>query len=90
MTTPAEKAASKKRRRLPGSGSSAYAKRFNNVACNVRPIRKSLGLSMEDVAIAIETSVSVIHAIEHGSDLRMTTAKKIAVYFGRSMSELWP
>lgn len=46
-------------------------------------------LSMRDVAEAVGLSISSYFQIEHGGDPMLTTATRIAVFFGKSVDDLW-
>ena len=86
--TPAEKLAAQKQRKRPPRNT---VKRPNPVwVCRVREVRESFHLSLRDVADAIGMSNPGLFAIEHGSDPMLTTAYKLAEFFGMSIPELWP
>jgi len=85
--TPAEKLAQTRPRKRPRRNASA---RVPVLVCKVRDVRESLNLSLNETAKAIGMSVSGLHVIEHGADTQMTTAKKIAKFYGKTISELWP
>lgn len=58
--------------------------------CRLREARERVGLTLGDVAGAMKMSKCSMHRIEHGSDLRHTTARKLAAFFGVGVDELWP
>jgi len=86
--TPAEKLASKKPRQRAPRNLMPY-KRVVWI-CNVREIRDHLNLSLTDVAIAVGLSVTCLSQVERGGDLVLTTARRLAEFFGRTTDELWP
>lgn len=86
--TPAEKLAAVKQRKRPRRNASRIVRK-HPLVCHVRAVRESLNLSMRDVALAIKMSIAGLHAIEHGGDVQMTTACKIAAFFGKTIDELW-
>ena len=57
--------------------------------CRLRQLRESLRLSLRDVARAVGLSVTALHQIEHGSDPMLTTAAKLAAFFGKDIGDLW-
>ncbi len=86
--TPAEELAARKPpRKAPGSKRLAQPIVWR---CRVREFRESLRLSMRDVAQAIDLSPTGLFQIEHGTDPQLTTARRLAAFFGRSVEELWP
>lgn len=87
--TPAEKLSRKKPwRRAPRNRVDINGYDFKD--CSLRAIREGLRLSMKDVAAAVCLSPSSYWHIEHGRDLCLTTARRIAVFFGKSVDEIWP
>jgi len=58
--------------------------------CTIRELRESLRISLRDVARACKMGVPTLWMIEMGGDVRMTTARKLADFFGRTVEELWP
>jgi DNA-binding XRE family transcriptional regulator len=87
VATPAEKL-SKVRpwRRAPRN----KARRYGRWDCRIRQTREPLRLSLRTVAEAVGLSVTALHQIEHGGDPQLTTARKLAAFFGKSVEELWP
>jgi DNA-binding XRE family transcriptional regulator len=85
--TPAEKLAKRKPRKRPRRNASKLAPVLK---CNLREIREALNLSLNVVAAALNLSVSGLFAIEHGRDTQMTTAKKLAKFYGKTLEEIWP
>jgi DNA-binding XRE family transcriptional regulator len=90
MTTPAEELAARKPRKHAPRGVAAARKRIRTWRCTLRDRRESLNLSMRDVANAVGLSVTALHQIEHGTDPQLTTARKLASFFGTSERDLWP
>lgn len=87
--TPAQRLAeTKKRKRQPRN--STTAKRRGAWVCRVRDKRNALDLSLRDVATAVGISYPGLHQIEHGGDPMLTTATKLAAFFGCTITELWP
>lgn len=58
--------------------------------CLLDKKRSELGLTMRDVAEACGVTSACICEIEHGSDPLLTTARKIATFFGTTVEALWP
>lgn len=85
--TPAEKLA-KETRRKPAK--QKQAPRVPKWDCRLAQIRKDLGLSMRKTSQGIGLSLPNYHAIEHGCDPQLTTADRIAKFFGKPIAELWP
>ena len=57
--------------------------------CECRRLREELNLSIHAVAKAVELSVSSYWHIEQGGDLCLTTARRIANFFGLWTDEIW-
>lgn len=88
--TPAELlAASKPRRRAKRNGPPA-GPRTAVWAAAIRHRREALNLSMRDVAAAVGLSLPCYWSVEHGTDPMLTTARRIAAFFGATVEELWP
>lgn len=86
--TPAEKVASKKKpRRKSLSGNTQRPRKW---VCKLREKREALGLSMRDVAEHTGYTVSTLFEIENGTDPQLTTAMKLAEFFGCMVNDLWP
>lgn len=85
--TPAEKLAAKKSKtRKPRRDS----RTFDTHKCLCRLHREELGLTIRDVAEAIGISNPCICDVERGSETTLTTARKMAKFYGKSVDELWP
>lgn len=88
MPSPAETLAQTKQRQRPPRNHAPY-RRKKVWICGVRAEREKLRLAMRDVAIAVNLSLSSLHAIETGGDLCLTTATRLAEFFGLGLEELW-
>lgn len=83
--TPAEKmAASRKKKPLRPLRAAGVHR------CQLRNLRHELGLTIRDVAEGIEMSTAGFHAVESGADVRLTTMRKLAAFFGKTIDEIWP
>lgn len=83
--SPAEKLAKKiksKRRQIRA--------RIGIIDCKVRDLRHSLGLSTQAAAQGCGMSIANFNRVERGGDVQMTSAKKLAAFFGKPIEELWP
>jgi len=90
MLSQAEQLAKTKRHRKPRRiGQQKTARRVHWV-CRIRDVRESLGLSIRDVAEACGFSVAGLWEIEHGTDPMLTSAMRLAEFYGKNFSELWP
>lgn len=87
--TPAEKLAAAKPPRKHRAGC-VTSKRKVVWQCRVLQERESLRLSLRDVAQAIGLSQTGLWDIEHGTEVMLTTARKLSEFFGRPIEELWP
>lgn len=85
--TPAERVAKKLR---SSRGARKNKPKSGPLLCRVREVRESVGISMNVAAEAIGFSVAGMSVIERGGDCVMTTAHKIAAFYGKSVDELWP
>lgn len=84
--TPAEKLAkSKPRRKLRAKPH----QRTSPWDCGITALRHELRISLDDVAKAVEISKTALWQIEHGTDPMLTTAAKLAAFFGRTVEQLW-
>ena len=86
--TPAEELAAKKHGDNPKPRNTG--KQQERIECTVRVHRLALGLTMEDVAAAVGICPTTAFRIEHGCECQISTAKKLAKFFGKSIEELWP
>lgn len=83
MTTPAERAAAKKKPRGVGP---ARARRWK---CGVRLLRESMGLSLRDVERETGVSNATLSHVERGCDTTLRTALRLAAFFGVPVEVLW-
>lgn len=85
--TPAEQLAANRPERKQREQAEAEAAVWR---CALRAKRVELRLSMDEVAKAVSMSKAGLWGIEKGSDPMLTTAAKIARFFGCSIESLWP
>ena len=93
MSSPAEQLARvkyEKATRKPRHRRTGKPVRKRVWVCAIREIRESLGLSLRDVAAATGYTVSGLWEIEHGTDPKLTTAMRLAEFYGCDVAELWP
>lgn len=57
--------------------------------CAVRSERERLRLSLDEVAEAVGMSKCGLWQVERGSDPMLTTAWKLAAFFGMPIDDLW-
>jgi DNA-binding XRE family transcriptional regulator len=57
--------------------------------CKVKELRKSLGLTQQDVALAVGVTRPTVWAAERGWEITLTTALAVARFFGRPVEEIW-
>lgn len=89
--TPAERLAkAKPYRTRKGEGNDPSPPRYAVWKCTLRERRESLRLSLRDVAAAVGLSVTGYWQIEKGGDVMLTTARRIAAFFGMPIEQLWP
>ncbi len=86
--SPAELLAEKKTWQRPPRNRSNYVRK-TTWRVVVRELRESMRLSLDDVAKAVGLSKTCYWQIEQGVDLRVTSARRIATFFGKSIEELW-
>jgi DNA-binding XRE family transcriptional regulator len=87
--TPAEDLAKRKRRQRPPRNKSKKTGRVVTWECRLTTMRDELNLSLRDVATAVGMSVAALHQIEHGTDPMLTTARKLAEFFGTTVEQIW-
>lgn len=56
---------------------------------SLRKIRKSIGLTLDDVSNAVGMSKVGYWELEQGCDPLLTTAFKLSTFFDRDISEIW-
>ena len=57
--------------------------------CSVREERERLHLSIREVAATVGISTTVYACVEHGGEVKLTAAWKLAEFFGKPIDELW-
>mgnify|MGYP001594946050 CR=1 FL=1 len=88
IMTPAEKLSKTKvRRRKPQE---RKARRAAVWQCKLRDFREELDLSLKDVAGACNLTITCIFQVELGSDPMLSTARKLATFYGKTIEEIWP
>jgi DNA-binding XRE family transcriptional regulator len=81
--TPAERlAANKAKTKLPKDRNVVHD-------CRLAEMRLELGLSLKAVGEAIGMTQAGLWNIEHGTDPMLTTARKIAKFYGKTIDEIW-
>lgn len=86
--TPAEKLAKKKTRKRAARN---QANRLLGIhRCNIREIREAIGITVSDAAKGAGITPAGMSVIERGSDVTLSTMKKLARFYGKSFDELWP
>lgn len=85
--TPAERYASAK-----VQGENAHRKPLENRVwvCKLREIRDRVGLTLDDVAEALDLTRSLVHRLEHGHETTLAHARRVAAFFGVTVEEMWP
>lgn len=58
--------------------------------CTARGERERVGLTLQSAAEAIGIGTVTLHKVEHGGDVQLVTAAKIAAFYGKKIEELWP
>lgn len=86
--TPAEKLAASKPPRRTKPAKPRYGRAYP-WDCRCRQARQSHRLSLRDVATAVKLSIAGLCEIERGSDPQLTTARRLAAFYGRTVEELW-
>ena len=89
--TPAEKLAAKQKhhRRPRATTAGKWAGRKRVWTPKLREVRVLIGLKQASVAKAVGLSYGIYNFVEQGGDVRLTTAARIAKFFGRTIEELW-
>lgn len=85
--TPAEKLAS--RRPARKRGQRARPRNRTWPGCRLRELRESLGLSYREVSGAVGLSIAGLYEVEMGADTLLSTARRLAAFYGESVEELW-
>lgn len=88
--TPAQKLAKVKQRQRPKRNGPAVKLKTAPVwECGIVALREALNLSMKDVASAIGMSMTAVFQIEHGCDPMLTSAVRLAAFYGKPIEKLW-
>ena len=58
--------------------------------CNLIVVRERLGVSQPEMAVKIGLSPSGLWKLEQGTAVKLNVARKIALFYGKSIDELWP
>lgn len=58
--------------------------------CNLIVVRETLGISQPAMAVKMRLSPSGLWKIEQGTAVKLNVARKIALFYGKSIDELWP
>lgn len=88
--TPAEKLAkAKNRKKKTPWGERTKEKRPTLFATGAKELRTELGLTQTEVAEAIGTTTSSIISAEMGFDMYLSTALKLAAFYGRTVEQIW-
>lgn len=93
MKTPAEKLAAKKRKAKPKAawGDRRKARRpviFPQTV--LKKVREELGLTQRDVSTGSGINNATVCDAELGFEVTLSTALKLAAFFGKSIESLWP
>lgn len=86
--TPAEKLAASRPRKREPRNLKPY-KRKVSWNCRCRDVRMDLRLSFDEVVKALKLSRTAYWQIEKGGDPMLTTALRIAAFYGKPVTELW-
>lgn len=84
--TPAEHLAATKPKRKQHA---VKPTRLSVWTCNIRQHRERLGLALRETAAANNLSTTGLFQIEQGHDVMLTTANRLATFFGVDVWELW-
>jgi len=57
--------------------------------CHIRDVRERLDLTLDDVAESVGITKAGLSVIERGSDPLLTTARKLAAFYGMTTDALW-
>lgn len=76
--------------KLAGAKPSAEKRGPHYLTVNCRKFRQELRLTLEDVGQAAGISMTTVCRIEAGDDPLLSTAKKLAKFFGKTVDEIWP
>lgn len=82
--TPAERLA-KRRKKTPHRAGVVKAV----LKCRLRECREPLGLTLRDVADETGASMANLSRLERGGQVELSTAFKLAAFFGKTVQEIW-
>ncbi len=85
--TPAEEIAKNKRRKPYRCARRTQVKAVWD--CRLRELREALRISVRDVAAAVGLTAPCVWGVEAGRDPQLTTARKLAAFYGKTVEELW-
>lgn len=57
--------------------------------CRILEMRRELGLTLREIEGETGVSSAVLSTIEHGTDPQLSTASRIAAFFGKPIHEIW-
>ena len=86
--TPAERLAKTSPRKREPRNLKPY-KRKVTWRCQCRAVRMELRLSFDEVVKALKLSRTAYWQIEKGGDPMLTTALRIAAFYGKPVTDLW-
>ncbi len=66
-----------------------WQRRVERFVCRVREVREGLNLSRAAVGGELGFTAAFLTNVERGVGINLTTALKIAAFFGRPVEELW-
>jgi len=91
MATPAEKIAkAKNAKSKPPYGSRRLARRPRVFPKNIlRQTREAHNLTQRDVSTGSGVNIATVADAEVGFQVNLTTALKLAAFYGKSIEELW-
>jgi len=58
--------------------------------CNLVSTRERMGVSQPEMAVRIGLSPSGLWKIEQGTAVKLSVARRIAAFYGKSIDDLWP
>jgi hypothetical protein len=85
--SPAEKLSAQIAKKRPKHRSRSYEA---GLRCLIHDKRLALRLTLGDIEKATGIKICTVNRAELGSDLLLSNAKALAVFFGCSIEELWP
>lgn len=85
--SPAAKIAKEQPRQRERRNSVVHRRVWN---CSLREIRDRHALTLDTVAKCVGMSKTAYWQIEHGTDPMLTSARRIAAFFGLTVEDIWP